>query len=259
MFALRVAAVLGGIIGLGIAPAARAARPDAADRGRPDRRRGRARARQRSRSTGRSSPHRSSWRRAATRTSPRRSDSSARTCSSSTSSTGCRSSSSPPPSPARASRSPRSNLALSLVAAGRQVLLIEADLRRPRISDYFGIDRSVGLTDVLIGRAALDEVLQLDPRGLAHGPPERPRCRPTRPSCSAARACGRSSRSCGPATTSSSWTHRRSFPWPTARWPRPGRTAWSSSCARPRPRSSTVMPLAALAQLGRGAPRRRRR
>ena len=53
-----------------------------------------------------------------------------------------------------------SNLALSLAAAGRQVLLVEADLRLPRISGYFGIDRSVGLTDVLIGRAELDEVLR---------------------------------------------------------------------------------------------------
>jgi capsular exopolysaccharide synthesis family protein len=53
-----------------------------------------------------------------------------------------------------------SNLALSLAAAGRQVLLIEADLRLPRISHYFGIDRTVGLTDVLIGRAALDEVVR---------------------------------------------------------------------------------------------------
>jgi capsular exopolysaccharide synthesis family protein len=53
-----------------------------------------------------------------------------------------------------------SNLALSLAAAGRQVLLIEADLRLPRISHYFGIDRSVGLTDVLIGRASLEEVVR---------------------------------------------------------------------------------------------------
>ncbi|MEQ1786482.1 MAG: polysaccharide biosynthesis tyrosine autokinase, partial [Acidimicrobiales bacterium] len=58
-----------------------------------------------------------------------------------------------------------SNLALSLMATGRQVLLVEADLRLPRISKYFGLDRSVGLTDVLIGRAALDDVLRPIPGG----------------------------------------------------------------------------------------------
>lgn len=58
-----------------------------------------------------------------------------------------------------------SNLALSLMAVGRQVLLIEADLRLPQISKHFGIDRSVGLTDVLIGRASLDEVLRPIPGG----------------------------------------------------------------------------------------------
>lgn len=58
-----------------------------------------------------------------------------------------------------------SNLALSLMATGRQVLLVEADLRLPRISKYFGLDRTVGLTDVLIGRAALDDVLRPIPGG----------------------------------------------------------------------------------------------
>ncbi len=58
-----------------------------------------------------------------------------------------------------------SNLALSLMAAGRRVLLVEADLRLPRISAYFGLDRSVGLTDVLIGRALLDDVLRPIPGG----------------------------------------------------------------------------------------------
>lgn len=53
-----------------------------------------------------------------------------------------------------------SNLAIAVADAGEQVLLIDADLRRPRIHDYFGIDGSVGLTDVLIGRVTLDEAMQ---------------------------------------------------------------------------------------------------
>ena len=52
------------------------------------------------------------------------------------------------------------NLALALAEAGVRVVLLEGDLRRPRIADYLGIEGAVGLTDVLVGRAALDDVLQ---------------------------------------------------------------------------------------------------
>ncbi|MFI7642201.1 polysaccharide biosynthesis tyrosine autokinase [Nonomuraea sp. NPDC049400] len=53
-----------------------------------------------------------------------------------------------------------SNLAITLAQAGWRVLLVDADLRRPRLPDYFGIEGAVGLTDVLIGKARLDEVIQ---------------------------------------------------------------------------------------------------
>ncbi|MHC8503598.1 tyrosine-protein kinase domain-containing protein [Pseudonocardia artemisiae] len=52
------------------------------------------------------------------------------------------------------------NLAIALSSADRHVLLIEADLRRPKASDYLGLDRSVGLTNVLAGKAQLGQVLQ---------------------------------------------------------------------------------------------------
>lgn len=52
------------------------------------------------------------------------------------------------------------NLAITLASAGVRVILVEGDLRRPRVADYMGLDGAVGLTDVLIGRAALDDVLQ---------------------------------------------------------------------------------------------------
>lgn len=52
------------------------------------------------------------------------------------------------------------NLAITLASAGVRVILVEGDLRRPRVADYMGLDGSVGLTDVLIGRAAVDVVLQ---------------------------------------------------------------------------------------------------
>lgn len=52
------------------------------------------------------------------------------------------------------------NLAISLAQAGLKVILVEADLRRPQISDYMGIESAVGLTSVLIGRADLADAIQ---------------------------------------------------------------------------------------------------
>jgi capsular exopolysaccharide synthesis family protein len=52
------------------------------------------------------------------------------------------------------------NLATVLAEAGETVLLIDGDLRRPRIAQYLGLESSVGLTTVLIGWASPGEVLQ---------------------------------------------------------------------------------------------------
>lgn len=52
------------------------------------------------------------------------------------------------------------NLALALADAGQRVLLIEADLRRPKLAGYFGLVDAPGLTDVLIGGSSLEDALQ---------------------------------------------------------------------------------------------------
>ncbi|MDV6260036.1 polysaccharide biosynthesis tyrosine autokinase [Rhodococcoides yunnanense] len=52
------------------------------------------------------------------------------------------------------------NLAISLAEAGHHVVLVEGDLRRPRISKYMGLIGSVGLSTVLAGQANVNEVLQ---------------------------------------------------------------------------------------------------
>jgi polysaccharide biosynthesis transport protein len=52
------------------------------------------------------------------------------------------------------------NLAITLAAAGSTVALIEGDLRRPRVAEYMGVEGAVGVTNVLIGQATLDDVLQ---------------------------------------------------------------------------------------------------
>ncbi|RZU34121.1 polysaccharide biosynthesis tyrosine autokinase [Blastococcus saxobsidens] len=52
------------------------------------------------------------------------------------------------------------NLATVLAQAGSRVMLIEADLRRPRVTRYMGLISGAGLTNVLGGTAMLHEVVQ---------------------------------------------------------------------------------------------------
>ncbi|NMM88411.1 protein tyrosine kinase [Rhodococcus sp. SRB_17] len=54
------------------------------------------------------------------------------------------------------------NIALVLTEGGKNVCLVEGDLRKPRISKYLGIIGSVGMSSVLSGQAELDDVLQQD-------------------------------------------------------------------------------------------------
>jgi len=52
------------------------------------------------------------------------------------------------------------NLSLALAEAGSSVLLIEADLRRPRVVNYMSMPDKVGLTNVLSAQATFDDVVQ---------------------------------------------------------------------------------------------------
>ena len=52
------------------------------------------------------------------------------------------------------------NIALALAEAERTVVLVDGDLRRPRLAKYLDVLGSVGVSTVLSGGAALDEVLQ---------------------------------------------------------------------------------------------------
>lgn len=52
------------------------------------------------------------------------------------------------------------NLAIALAAAGSRTLVIEGDLRRPKLSTLFGLDRSIGLTSVLSGRVSFQQAIQ---------------------------------------------------------------------------------------------------
>ena len=52
------------------------------------------------------------------------------------------------------------SLAASLAAAGKSVILVDADLRVSRLSERLGLEAGVGLTDALLGRAAVTDLLQ---------------------------------------------------------------------------------------------------
>ena len=52
------------------------------------------------------------------------------------------------------------NLAIMLAESGTRVLLVDADLRRPRVAKYLGLEGSVGLSGVLSHTVALEDAIQ---------------------------------------------------------------------------------------------------
>jgi capsular exopolysaccharide synthesis family protein len=52
------------------------------------------------------------------------------------------------------------NLAITLAKHKAPVLLIDADLRRPRVAKAIGVENKIGLTNFLIGELTLDQVVQ---------------------------------------------------------------------------------------------------
>ncbi|MGK0716083.1 polysaccharide biosynthesis tyrosine autokinase [Leucobacter sp. W1153] len=52
------------------------------------------------------------------------------------------------------------NLAVAMADAGLKVMLVDADMRRPKLATYLDLEGSAGLSDVLAGRAQLADVVQ---------------------------------------------------------------------------------------------------
>ena len=51
------------------------------------------------------------------------------------------------------------NLTISLAQIGQRVLLIDADMRRPRANEFFGLAHDPGLSNVLVGNAQASEAI----------------------------------------------------------------------------------------------------
>lgn len=62
--------------------------------------------------------------------------------------------------PAEGKSTTAANLAIALADAGARVLLVGADLRKPKMADYMAIEGGVGLTDVLVGRVSIEDATQ---------------------------------------------------------------------------------------------------
>ena len=64
------------------------------------------------------------------------------------------------PGPGEGKSTSVANLAITMAQMGSKVLLIDSDLRRPILHSIFNIDRRVGLSNVLVGRATIEEAAQ---------------------------------------------------------------------------------------------------
>ncbi|AYG04174.1 polysaccharide biosynthesis tyrosine autokinase [Gryllotalpicola protaetiae] len=52
------------------------------------------------------------------------------------------------------------NLGLALASTSSNILVVDADLRRPKLASYLGLEGAAGLTDVLLGKVELADVVQ---------------------------------------------------------------------------------------------------
>jgi len=62
--------------------------------------------------------------------------------------------------PAEGKSTTTANLAVTYAQAGKRVLVVDADLRKPTLHHTFGLTNRWGLTSVMIGQASLEQVLQ---------------------------------------------------------------------------------------------------
>ncbi|MGN6475396.1 MAG: polysaccharide biosynthesis tyrosine autokinase [Mycobacteriales bacterium] len=58
------------------------------------------------------------------------------------------------------------NLAIAIALSGERVVVLDGDLRRAKLAQTFGLDRSVGVTSLVLGTATINDALQDWERGV---------------------------------------------------------------------------------------------
>lgn len=58
------------------------------------------------------------------------------------------------------------NTAITMAQTGKKILLVDGDLRRPQVANLLGLENSVGVTTVLLGKIALADAIQEHETGL---------------------------------------------------------------------------------------------
>ncbi len=101
------------------------------------------------------------------------------------------------------------NLAITIAKTGRRVLILDCDFRKPRVARLLGLENSVGLLTVLVGRAPSGG-LHPGARQWRRLPGARDPSRPIRQKSSRRRRCLSCWTGCADSTTSSSSMPRRS-------------------------------------------------
>ena len=64
------------------------------------------------------------------------------------------------PGPGEGKSTSVTNLAITIAQMGTKTILVDSDLRRPVIHSLFGVRKDVGLTNYLVGNAALEDVIR---------------------------------------------------------------------------------------------------
>lgn len=67
------------------------------------------------------------------------------------------------PSPREGKTTTVANLGVAMARAGQRVVIVGCDLRRPVVHEFFGLDGTLGLTSVILGKAPLSAVLAVVP------------------------------------------------------------------------------------------------